>query len=141
MHCRPCYARQGSKKALPFWKKEEPTIRRIFGAKPRSEQSWSCVDEAGIEMKFFVLTGDHAGSPLRKPGKLTENSGVTSSVYDAIARFSCEKPSFWAPADKVKHFCTGNASKKAGCRRRVVARINGQGWALTWCAAMTRTKK
>ena len=27
-----------------------------------------------------------------------------------------------APADKVKHFRTGNASKKAGCRRHVVAR-------------------
>ena len=54
-------------------------------------------------MKFFALTGDHAGSPLRKPGKLTENSGVTSSVHDAIARFSCEKPSFWAPASPLFH--------------------------------------
>ena len=29
-----------------------------------------------------------------------------------------------APANKVKHFRTGNASQKAGCRRRVVARIH-----------------
>ena len=64
----------------------------------REVDSWSRADEDGIEMKFFALTGDHAGSPLRKPGKLTENSGVTSSVHDAIARFSCEKPSLWAPA-------------------------------------------
>ena len=38
---------------------------------------WSRANEDGIEMKFFPLTGDHAGSPLRKPGKLTENSAVT----------------------------------------------------------------
>ena len=67
---------------------------------------WSRANEDGIEMKFFPLTGDHVGSPLRKPGKLTESSGVTlvpSSTHDAIARFPCEKPSFWAPASPLFH--------------------------------------
>ena len=103
-------------------------------------------DEDDIEMKFFPLTGDHAGSPrnvtFHPVRECIEWKNIIPSAADFVGQGStppgeihiskrtsvglpqklcfCGKEE--APADKVKHFRTGNASKKAGCRRHVVAR-------------------
>ena len=67
----PCCARPGSKKAMPFWKKEKPPKKRCFS--------------------------------FRK------SRGDPSSAHGAFARFSCEKPSLWAPASPLSHktHCVG----------------------------------